>query len=117
MRTYHEGLIYYSAGSPPSKAHDGGWEGLGWDGGEPAPQLSIRPDIFLSRKLIHAFLRKYFQFIGNDDKLGTVQSDHRVALGKYLKIDKLSANTLTPILKLNDKPFYLFLLISHRFNH
>ena len=60
MRTYHEGLIYYSAGSPPSKAHDGGWEGLGWDGGEPAPQLSIRPDVFLITKIDSCLLKKIF---------------------------------------------------------
>ena len=27
-----------SGGSSPSEAHEGGWEGLGWYGGEPALQ-------------------------------------------------------------------------------
>jgi hypothetical protein len=30
------GVEKRGAGSPPSRAHGGGWEGLGWDGEEPA---------------------------------------------------------------------------------
>ncbi|MDH4217191.1 MAG: hypothetical protein OEW23_00265 [Candidatus Aminicenantes bacterium] len=31
------------AGSPPSEAHCGGWEGLGKDGGEPAKPFAFSP--------------------------------------------------------------------------
>jgi len=36
MRETSDLIEEYGAGSPPSEAHCGGWEGLGKDGGEPA---------------------------------------------------------------------------------
>ena len=47
LKVNYEGVICYSAGSLPSEAHGGGWEGLGLDGREPALYFPIRSDVFL----------------------------------------------------------------------
>jgi hypothetical protein len=54
MTVNNECVIRYSAGSSPSEAHSGGWEGVGKDGEEPSPHLSMRSDvsIIIEREVI-----------------------------------------------------------------
>jgi hypothetical protein len=48
-----------SGGSPPSEAHGGGWEGLGWDGGEP-PLYQIKPSFLTVKEIemLAVYLKK-----------------------------------------------------------
>ncbi len=48
-------IISHSAGSFPSEAHSGGWEGLGEDGGEPAPYYLIERNIFTHHGIKNAY--------------------------------------------------------------